>query len=60
MGQWAVIQTVNASFDAGGQTGSVKAARGCVGWLSVFNGELSQKGYWRGPRSQEVRERERL
>ena len=26
-----------------------------VGWLSLFNAELSQKRYWRGSRSQEVR-----
>ena len=27
-----------------------------VGWLNLFNTQLPPRRYWRGPRSQEVRE----
>ena len=35
-------------------------ARDGLGWLNLFNTELSVKRYWRGPRAQEVGKRETI
>ena len=32
----------------------LSSANSIIGWLNVFNAELSPKRYWRGLRSQEV------